>query len=386
MRARRARVAALSVVGLAALVARAAPTSPSASAPEPPSAVPSASPAPSPSAAPSASASAGGRVYSTCVEHVPDGATRPSWTVSVPAVATAGWALRVQLDVTHGAGETVLHPGLSSQRGTEELELTKAGFRLPNPDGGAGVEVTSRGPGRSVVVLHVVPLPKEPGTVELELPPLPLSVARASGEVMTVCTAPLRVKVVDPTASIPDARARVNPPPRRQLEDWVALRDGLIAGGVTLVGALLGWALFRAWRRRPRRVPPPPPPRPAWEVALEALTKLRAEQRVERGELSSHVDAVSEIVRRYLGERYGFDGLEATTREIQRALRAVVPPLPVMAEIERVLSDADLVKFAKMPPDAEGCSQLLSLAEAIVRATIPASLAPGEAGIGGVRR
>lgn len=354
------------------------------SAPSASSAAPSASSS-SPSAAsapvPSASAPAG-RVYSTCVEHIPEGATRPTVAVKTPLSATAGWALGVEVELEHGAGETVLHPGLSSQRGAEAEGLVKAGFRLPNPDGGAGSEVRVKGPGRSVVVVHVVPLPKEPGTVELELPPLPLSIARASGEVITVCTPPLPVRVVDPTASIPDARAKPNPPARRQLEDWVALRDGLVAGAVTLLAALVSWLAVRAWQRRPRRVPPPPPPRPPWEVALEALARLRAERLVERGELIPHVDAVSEIVRRYLGDRFGFDGLEATTREIQRALRAVVPPLPVMAEVERVLSDADLVKFAKMPPDADGCTKLLALAETIVHATIPASLAPGEAGVG----
>ncbi len=404
MRRWHAALAAAASGALPAVVAIAAPPSPSgasssqpasSSAPTPPSApasssAPTSSSAPAApvvsSSAPAASSASLGRVYATCVEHVPEGATRPTWTLKAPPVATAGWALRLEIELTHGAGETVLHPGLSSQRGAEADGLAKAGFRLPNPDGGAGTEVRSTAPGKTVVIVHVVPLPKEPGTVELELPPLPLSIARASGEVVTVCTQPLAVRVVDPTASIPDARARPNPPARRQLEDWVALRDGLIAGGVTLLGALVGWLALRAWRRRPRRLPPPPPPRPAWERALEDLSALRARELVERGELIAHVDALSEIVRRYLGDRFGFDGLEATTREIQRALRAVTPPLPVMAEIERVLSDADLVKFAKAPPDPEGCLQLLALAEAIVHATIPASLAPGEAGAGQVPR
>jgi hypothetical protein len=118
-------------------------------------------------------------------------------------------------------------------------------------------------------------------------------------------------------------------------------------------------------------VPPPPPPRPPWEVAIEDLLDVRHAELVQNGRHVEHYDRVSYIVRRYCGDRYGFDGLESTTREMLSVLRRVVPPIPVLDEIERFLRHADLVKFARLTPTTEECNQALERGEEIVRRTVP---------------
>jgi hypothetical protein len=222
----------------------------------------------------------------------------------------------------------------------------------------------------------VLALPKEPGRHEMVVPRLPIAVARASGELMTLCTSPHPIVIEDPTSSTPDAKPKPNPPARRQIEEWTLAKLLAEALAVAVVAAIAGALLYRWWKKRPRPVPPPPPPRPAWETALEALYALRAGKLIEQEKNAEYVDAVSDIVRRYLGERFGFDGLEATSREVRREVRGVKPPLPVLAEIDRMLDESDLVKFARVTPSPEDCKALDQLAEDIIRATIPRFDAP----------
>lgn len=331
--------------------------------------------APSASAPASASASASGNVYSSCVEHIPDGAIKPKITENFPSKGLAGYALPLELIIEHGAGESVLPQGFSLQsRGVETDALQKSGFMIPSPDGGAPptlAPMSLDGGAKTRVVIQVVALPKSAGRHEMELPPLPLAVARASGEMMTLCTRPHAITIDDPTANTPDANPRPNPLARRQMEHWDALERAVQFGTVALIAAVIGALVYRWWKRRPRPVSPPPPPRPAWEIALESLAHLRAGSLLQDGHPTEFVDAISDIVRRYLGARYGFDGLEATSREIRKAMRMVAQPPPVLSEIERLLDDSDLIKFAKVTPTTEECDALFLLGETIVKETIP---------------
>jgi hypothetical protein len=106
-------------------------------------------------------------------------------------------------------------------------------------------------------------------------------------------------------------------------------------------------------------------------VALESLYDVRHAGLTREGRYAEHFDRVSDIVRRYLGDRYGFDGLESTTREMLIELRATTPRIPVLSEIERFLRQADLVKFARLTPSEPECSNALSEAELIIERTMP---------------
>jgi hypothetical protein len=92
------------------------------------------------------------------------------------------------------------------------------------------------------------------------------------------------------------------------------------------------------------------------------------------GRFAEHFDRVSDIVRRYLGDRYGFDGLESTTREMLSELRQTTPRIVVLDEIERFLRQADLVKFARLTPSEPECATALAEASRIVERTVPAPM------------
>ena len=311
----------------------------------------------------------------SCVEHVPEGKRRPTLDEKLPHRGTSGHVAVLEVIVHHGKGETVMPNGFRQPLGGDQTRaLEQAGFILPHPDGGAPPTLEREDDGeraKTTVRIPVVPLPEEPGRAKLTLPPLPISVARASGELITLCTKPHPLIVDDPIANTPDAKPKDNPPPRRQVEEWTTAKHVVYASLIALVvGGLVAWLVGR-WLRRPRPAPPGPPPRPPWEVAREELHDLRLARLVDDQRFTEHFDRVSFTIRKYLGDRYGFDGLESTTREILSVLRRVVPPVAGLELIERFLRKADLVKFARLTPNAEECTVALEQGEEMVQRTVP---------------
>jgi len=354
-------------------------------------------PPPGPSPVPVTVLDDAGADVGGCVETVPKGAQRPVVTETFPARGTSGWAAALSITVRHGRGERVLPSGLDLSSAVEAKKyLRKAGFAIPEQDGGAGAQIWTEkdDPSRPTAVTHLevplVVLPDKPGRNTLLLPPLPVAVARANGEIATVCTHPHPITVEDPIANVPSPEPKPNPEPRPQREEWTALKKGLLYGSIgLLLGAILGYFAYR-FLTKPKPPPPPPPPRPPWEVALEKLDEVRHAGLLDAKRHTEYFDRVSDAVRGYLGARFGFDGLESTTDEILTALRrqaggfvrldtgstlnAPTPGIP-LDEIRAFLADCDLVKFANLKPSPEQCASALGVGEHIVRATMPLATA-----------
>jgi hypothetical protein len=316
---------------------------------------------------------------SACIEHIPEGKERPPIKETFPERGRAGYAATLLVDVPHGLGETVLPGGFRLQLDSPEgRAIAAAQFVIPALDGPAAPKVVrddTAGAVHTRVELPFVPLPKDPGPHTLTLPSVPIAIARQSGELITLCTAPHTLLVDDPTANIAHATPRPNPPPQRQLEVWTAAKNVALGALIALpLGAAIA-LLIGLWLRRARPLPPPPPPRPAWELALEALARVRGKRLIEQGLTGELFDEVSLAVRDYLGRRFGFDGLESTTRELLEhlvRLGAGAPRTELMADIEALLRRADLVKFANLTPEAAECELALERSEGIVRGTMAA--------------
>ncbi len=313
-----------------------------------------------------------------CVESIPPGAQRPRLTETFPPRGISGYASTLKVVVEHGKGESVLPRGL--EIGSEAAKLLKkADFVLPDQDGGSAARLDAPQPDPSkpdrvttTLEVPVVPLPGEPGRHVLVLPPLPVAVARANGDLATACTKRHTIVIEDPIAQTPEAKPKPNPPPVMQREEWTSLKMALLVLSLGLLAGALLTLLLRKWMARPRPVPPPPPPRPPWEIALERLDEVRHAGLLEQGRFGEYYDRVSDAVRGYLGGRYGFDGLESTTDEILAALaRPGVLGDFALPEIAGFLQDCDLVKFANMHPTQDECTRALQSGEAIVRATMP---------------
>jgi len=350
-----------------------APPSPFAAAPS--AAIPSAGAAPS-------GAVVGDNEPTTslgsCTEHLPDGKGRPEMKETFPTRGKAGHHATLELEIRHGSAVRVLPGALQVQRQDKAAKfLESVGFAIPSERGPGRPRVKrteSETGAKTVVQLSFLPLPKEPGRHELTLPPLPIAMARASGEVITICTQPHTIVVEDPTANTPNAKPKANPEPQRQRELHEFLRNAVYGGAVALaVAALVLWA-YSWWRRRPKPVPPPPPPRPPWEIAFESFEEIRRAKLIENAQLSEHYERVTHTLRRYLGDRFGFDGLESTTREIMEHLAKAPEADAIRLEAELFLNDSDLIKFAKVEPTEAQCSGVLQRSEDLVRRSMPTAL------------
>jgi hypothetical protein len=166
-----------------------------------------------------------------------------------------------------------------------------------------------------------------------------------------------------------------------------------------LLAALLVAALvaFLWWRRRRRRPEgetalPAAPPRPAHEIAYAELQRLLSTNLLEKGAIKEFYIELAEIIRRYLGNRYGIDTFDRTSSEILESLRMVRAPVKAMAMVSEFLSACDLVKFAKYLPDRDETRRTVESAYRLVDETkaidapvaaVPAALAGGAAASGG---
>ena len=148
--------------------------------------------------------------------------------------------------------------------------------------------------------------------------------------------------------------------------NWTPVYAGIAVG----VGLLLG-LLALIWRQRKREREEPTievePPRPAHLVALEALQALETSGWLESGRHLDYHMRLSEVLREYVGSIFAFMALEMTTTEIMSALRERAEEAgPYKAELERVLRDMDMVKFAKFEPPIERSRLLLEQVRAFV--------------------
>ena len=147
---------------------------------------------------------------------------------------------------------------------------------------------------------------------------------------------------------------------------------------------VLLWFLYRWWRARPPKAAPPAVLPPLGVRTRKALLDLRAEKLHETGAQKAFYSRLSEILRAYVGERYGVEAMESTTYELSHALSETTAPKRVVGSTRTMLEEADLVKFAKLQVDPTACDAaidaalgLVDEAEAGVAASTPSSPSPG---------
>lgn len=117
------------------------------------------------------------------------------------------------------------------------------------------------------------------------------------------------------------------------------------------------WAYEKYFKNRKINVGPvdqkPIDTRPAHIIALEALEHLRDENLWQAGRTKDYFSQLTDIVKEYVGRRYGISAVEQTSEDLLRELR-----MNTQIDIEKesvdmlkdVLEIADLVKFAKWSP------------------------------------
>jgi hypothetical protein len=201
------------------------------------------------------------------------------------------------------------------------------------------------------------------------LPALELTLVDDNGQAIVLRTQPEMLRVTGALdANQEHTLAGPLGPLRIFREDQRSL---LVAAGSAAAGLLLlGLIALIARKLKPEVIPAAP--KPAHQQALDALHALAAQDLVAQGKTLIYYERLSEIVRDYLGRRYGFPGTELTTSEILTRLEDVRWPAGISAEeIRRWLQHTDMVKFAGERPDAPRAAEALRQAFSLVELTKP---------------
>ncbi len=312
----------------------------------------------------------------SCVaDPLPEGRAPAMEVVLNPAHPQVGDRVRVSWVFRYRASDRVeFDPdAVALQQPAQEVEYAR---EQPERDRTAHPDGTGRL--RSEVVVALQPF----RSGDVVIPPMAARV-NTGDDIARVCTPEVRFHVRSVFGNDPHPQPKDITRPEDVRRDaltlrWVSLGlDALFVAVVTALG-------LAAWMRaRPKVLPPPPPPRHPYYVAVEGLEALATGDLLSRGLTKDYYDAVSDVIRRYVGGVRVFDAIEMTTDEILAHLRKA--PLQGVAhvEIERLLRECDLVKFARYVPAHEEADAILASAISLVERGRPMIPSAGEASRGG---
>lgn len=292
----------------------------------------------------------------------PDGGVLPPEQLRVrvkPEHVKLGEPLTLEIVVTHDPGQRYELKSPSDLGDFEFLEQERS--RVD-------------GAGRSTTTIEVKLSAFKLG--ELDTPPLELEVASPDG----AATLPVpSAKVTVDSSLPPDTQTKgenlydVKPPEEVPIRSWRLLY--VLAGLLAL--AAIAYAVMRYLARPRPMVPAYVAPRDPLHVrAIRQLDALAAENLPSKGEFKPYYFRLSEIIRAYLGELYGFEALESTTPELLNALRARNTPGLPMTDLTTFAEASDFVRYAKQQPDVGECKTHLELAYRIIHATQAAAVLP----------
>jgi hypothetical protein len=153
---------------------------------------------------------------------------------------------------------------------------------------------------------------------------------------------------------------------------WVLLALGIVGvsvGGYYLITYLRG----RFGKREGEVQAPVEPLRPAEEVALEKLDIIREQKIWQSGQVKEYHTQLTDVVREYIARRFEVSSTEQTSDETLRAMRPLLGNQKDLYEqLRKMLTLADLVKFAKWTTTPDENEQSLRSAYTFVKETTPA--------------
>ena len=198
-------------------------------------------------------------------------------------------------------------------------------------------------------------------TGNLKVAPLALWFRTAEGDsgrlISDAVTVVVRSVLPENESDIRDIKGPVEMRTQVPLWFWLGL-IGLAGAGLAL------WWYLRARRRR--AAPEADAPPVDWYAELERIGRMGL---VERGEYKQYYSMISDVVRRHLEGRTGVEAMESTTFEVAWRLRQIHASEAYVSDLEGFLSDADLVKFAKMQPADQTALGAVDRARDLMRRT-----------------
>jgi hypothetical protein len=150
----------------------------------------------------------------------------------------------------------------------------------------------------------------------------------------------------------------------RSYNPWMV---AALAGGALAVLSLSGFLVYRRLKAaRPalaERIP-------AHEIAYEELSQLVSQDLIEKGEIKRFCQGISDILRRYVENRFGLAAPGQTTEEFLNGLRNSTGVIvQYKSLLQNFLSGCDLVKFAEHRPSEEDIQLMFDSCKAFIAGT-----------------
>ncbi len=183
---------------------------------------------------------------------------------------------------------------------------------------------------------------------------------------------------IDTTLAITD----IKPIAKAPVWLWGIFRWILLA--ILLIGLGIGsYYLYVFVGRRKGIIPEAPkePARPAEEVALEKLDQIKEAKIWQSGQVKEYHTELTDVVREYIGSRFDIRSSEKTSDETLRAIKPVLvngdgvqvtgDGKTLYDKLRKMLTLADLVKFAKWTTTPDENENALRTAYEFVHETTP---------------
>lgn len=186
-------------------------------------------------------------------------------------------------------------------------------------------------------------------------------------------TNPLSIKIVDmpidtTQQAITDIKDIYNPP-----IDWMFYITIVCCVVLVIFVLLLAYYLINKYlksrNKNEQQEIIPVDPRKAHEIAYDELASLRQKQLWQSQQFKLYYTELTEILRRYISNRYAIEAMEQTSDEILSAFKQDKELREKKDEIKLlfdVLQLADLVKFAKWQPLPDECERSFHQVEQFV--------------------
>lgn len=276
-------------------------------------------------------------------------------TVDSQSVVIGDW-IRYSVEVNHPSGLLVDFPVLKDSIGS--FDIVKQDTILRSETNG---EVSLK---KQIVLSKY-----DAGNFYIQ--PFVVRFVDQNGKKDSALSNPIPVEIrgveVDTSQAIRDIKSQLTVP--------MSAEEIAVCAGIIIGLAAMGYGIYYYLRKKRRTagevVEEYKPNIPPHVLALMQLEALEAKHLWQAGEIKAYYSEATEILRRYFELRYGIMALEMTTGEVMTQLEKFRMERSTFNAVESLLSDADLVKFAKYQPIATENEQVIARGRAIVDLTKP---------------
>ena len=134
---------------------------------------------------------------------------------------------------------------------------------------------------------------------------------------------------------------------------------------VTAIGIYFYWKWYRARKSRAAVAA-----KTSWETAYERLAELERQNFFAQGKIKEYFSGLSDIVRRYIEDRFNIHAPDMTTEEFLNSVKTN----PFIEQkhkdiLKKFLILSDMVKFAKYGPNVSEARETFELAQKFVDET-----------------